>query len=65
MNISINKLNHFPDTRYTAQHSVDSKYSEGTFNISTHHSHQHNTECQVEELGPERVIFHTFVERGG
>ena len=50
MNISINKLNHFPDTRYTAQHSVDSKYSVGTFNISTHHSHQHTSECQVEEL---------------
>ena len=50
MNISINKLNHFPDTRYTAQHSVDSRYREGTFNISTHHSHQHTTECQVEEL---------------
>ena len=61
MNISINKLNHFPDTRYTAQHSVDSKYSEGTFNISTHHSHQHTTECQVEELGLDRVIFHTFL----
>ena len=61
MNISINKLNHFPDTRYTAQHSVDSKYSEGTFNINTHHSHQHTTECQVEELGLDRVTFHTFL----
>ena len=35
MNISINKLNHFLDTRYTAQHSVDSRYGEGTHIIHT------------------------------
>ena len=70
MNITINKLNHFPDTRYTAQHSVDSRYSEGTFNISTHHSHQPPTHHRVSGGGIGSGPGHfphlfAFMERGG